>query len=213
MNNMNEEKLTSKEKIDKILGIKSDQSIDDFLDELTSDTDQLSATMNEISDEVKQNLQNIDNGIADIQKNDVLAPSILVDINSSMKEVEDLICLSKKMFKHIYESIICSDLLDSELISAASKLLEGIHINIAEFISLYRDKQRYIDKVKLMTFQQQLKIDLLDRKHKHDMEKATLKLDNNTIEGEATVGYSQEDMTRMLAEMQEKAEADEVMHQ
>ena len=63
---MNEEKLTSKEKIDKILGIKSDQSIDDFLDELTSDTDQLSATMNEISDEVKQNLQNIDNGIADI---------------------------------------------------------------------------------------------------------------------------------------------------
>ena len=63
---MNDEKLTSKEKIDKILGIKSDQSIDDFLDELTSDTDQLSATMNEISDEVKQNLQNIDNGIADI---------------------------------------------------------------------------------------------------------------------------------------------------
>ena len=41
------------------------------------------------------------------------------------------------MFKHIADSILTTDLVDSELIQAASKLLESIHINIAEFISIY----------------------------------------------------------------------------
>lgn len=210
---MSEEKLTSKEKIDKMLGIQSDQSIDDFLDNLTADVDKLSATVGNMSDEFKQNLQTIDNGIESMKKNEALAPTVLVDINSSMKEVEDLVCISKKMYKHVYESIICSDLIDSELISAASKLLESIHVNIAEFLALYKDKQRYIDKIKIMTFQHQLKLELMEKKHKQDMEKATLKLDTGAVDGEATVGYSQEDMTRMLAEMQEKAEAEEAMQQ
>ena len=208
---MSEEKLTSKEKIDKMLGIQSDQSIDDFLDNLTADVDKLSATVGNMSDEFKQNLQTIDNGIEAMKKNESLAPTVLVDINSSMKEVEDLVCISKKMYKHVYESIICSDLIDSELISAASKLLESIHVNIAEFLTLYKDKQRYIDKIKIMTFQHQLKLELMEKKHKQDMEKATLKLDTGAVDGEATVGYSQEDMTRMLAEMQEKAETEEAM--
>lgn len=52
----------------------------------------------------------------------------------SLREVEDMISLSKKMFKHIAESILTTDLVDSELVQAASKLLESIHINIAEFI-------------------------------------------------------------------------------
>ena len=210
---MSEEKLTSKEKIDKMLGIQSDQSIDDFLDNLTADVDKLSATVGNMSDEFKQNLQTIDNGIEAMKKNEALAPTVLVDINSSMKEVEDLVCISKKMYKHVYESIICSDLIDSELISAASKLLESIHVNIAEFLTLYKDKQRYIDKIKIMTFQHQLKLELMEKKHKQDMEKAALKLDTGAVDGEATIGYSQEDMTRMLAEMQEKAEAEEAMQQ
>jgi hypothetical protein len=53
---------------------------------------------------------------------------------------------------NIYENIITSDLIDSELIGAASKLLESIHINVAEFISFYKDKQRYMDKIRLMVF-------------------------------------------------------------
>lgn len=52
----------------------------------------------------------------------------------SLKEVEDMIGLSKRMFKHIADSILTTDLVDSELVQAASKLLESIHINIAEFI-------------------------------------------------------------------------------
>ena len=83
--------MTSKEKIDKVLGIESGESIDDFLDSLTIDkTDELSGIAATINDEVKQNLSNIDNNLKEIKSN-AIAPTILVDIDSSMKEVEDLI--------------------------------------------------------------------------------------------------------------------------
>ena len=69
------------------------------------------------------------------------------------------------MFKHVYESIITTDLVDSELVGAASKLLEGIHINISEFISMYKDKQKFIEKIQLMVFQQEQKKELMKIKH------------------------------------------------
>ena len=56
------------------------------------------------------------------------------------------------MFKHVYESIVSCELVDSELVSSASKLLEAIHINIAEVLSLYKDKMKYIERIKIMTF-------------------------------------------------------------
>ena len=83
--------MTSKEKIDKVLGIESGESIDDFLDSLTIDkTNELSGIAATINDEVKQNLADIDNNLKEIKSN-VVAPTVLVDIDSSMKEVEDLI--------------------------------------------------------------------------------------------------------------------------
>lgn len=83
--------MTSKEKIDKVLGVESGESIDDFLDSLTIDkTDELSGIAATINDEVKQNLADIDSNLKEIKSN-VVAPTVLVDIDSSMKEVEDLI--------------------------------------------------------------------------------------------------------------------------
>jgi len=70
----------------------------------------------------------------------------------SMKEIEEMIDLSKKLFKHIYNNVITSDLIDSELIESAAKMLESIHINIAEFLEMYRERQRFIEKIKLMVF-------------------------------------------------------------
>jgi hypothetical protein len=104
-------------------------------------TDEIQNTFDSIDDKVKENMQIIDNNISDIQTGKT-SDSILAikNMDLSMKEIEDLICMSKKMFKHIYENIISSDLLDSELISAAAKMLESVHINIAEFISMYKDR-------------------------------------------------------------------------
>lgn len=56
------------------------------------------------------------------------------DMDTSLREVEDLITLSKQLFKHLYENIVSSDLIDSELIEAAAKMLESVHVNIGEFL-------------------------------------------------------------------------------
>ena len=190
--------MTSKEKIDKALGIEAGESIDDFLDSLTLDkTDELSGIAATINDEVKQNLSNIDNNLKEIKSN-AIAPTILVDIDSSMKEIEDLIQISKKMFKHVYSSIISCELVDSELVGSASKLLEAIHVNIAEFLSLYRDKMKYVERVKLMTFQQEQRKELIQMKHDLDMKKLQQQVDVGAVDAEGKVSYSVEDLTKML---------------
>lgn len=193
------DKLTSKQKIDQLLGIKDDQSIDSFLDDLSMQTDEIQNTFDSIDDKVKENMQIIDNNISDIQTGKT-SDSILAikNMDLSMKEIEDLICMSKKMFKHIYENIISSDLLDSELISAAAKMLESVHINIAEFISMYKDRQRFIERIKLMVFQQEQKKELMALKHKYDMEKAALKNEPEALEAENMMAYSIEDITRIM---------------
>jgi hypothetical protein len=104
-------------------------------------TDEIQNTFDSIDDKVKENMQTIDNNISDIQTGKITDSILAIkNMDLSMKEIEDLICMSKKMFKHIYENIISSDLLDSELITAAAKMLESVHINIAEFISMYKDR-------------------------------------------------------------------------
>ena len=115
-----------------------------------------------------------------------------------MKEIEDLIDLSKKLFKHIYMNITSSDLIDSELIAAAAKMLESIHINIAEFIQLYRDKQHFIERIKIMVFQQEQKKELMKLKHQYDMEKLQMKNTDKEAENAEMIAYSIEDITRIM---------------
>ncbi len=197
--------MTSKEKIDKLLGIENNQSIDDFLDDISLDVDKLSASFDNIQEDVQQNIKNVDSKIKEINSGSVLE---INDLTMSMKEIEDMIVLSKKMFKHIYENIISSDLLDSELISAASKLLESIHINIAEFISFYKDKQRYIDRVKIMVFQQEQKKELMILKHQQDLEKLKYRNESEQIDENANnVTYSFEEVLKGISDYEkEKSE-------
>ena len=195
--------MTSKEKLDSILGIKDNQSIDSFLDDLANQTDEISNTFSQIDDKVKENLQIIDNNISEIQSGKTNQLLALKNMDISMKEVEELIDLSKKMFKHIYENIVSSDLLDPELVQAASKLLESIHINIAEFLQMYRDRSRFIEKIKVMIFQQEQKKELMLLKHKYDMEKLSMKSEPEAIDAENMVSYNIEDITRAMHQIEE----------
>ena len=133
------------------------------------------------------------------------------DLDSAMCEIEELISLSKKMFKHVYESICSSDLIDSELVSSISKLLEGIHINIAEFISLYKDKQRYVDKVRLMIFQQEQRKELMNIKHQQEIEKIKLKQQDNVVDADGDSVYNQDYVIKML-EKYDQEQAEESQH-
>ena len=195
-------KLSSKDKIDAVLGITGGKSVDEFLDGLSLDTEAIHETLGAIDDQVQTSLQNIDQAASNIQSQSEQSSSILEikNIDLSLREVEDMISLSKKMFKHIAESILTTDLVDSELVQAASKLLESIHINIAEFIQLYRSKQQFVDKIKVMIFQQEQKKELMLLKHKLDLEKISKKDtgDPKAVEAEGMVSYSQESIIKAM---------------
>lgn len=195
---------SSKEKIDEMLGIQDNQSIDDYLDSLNMNVDQISATFGQIEDSVKQSVSDIDSEIAKMNsdQNSILT---IQNLDLSLKEIEDLIGLSKQIFKHIYDSITTTDLIDSELVHSCASMLESIHLNLAEFISIYKDKQKYIDKIKLMIFQQQQKKELMELKHRHDMEKLAMtggKSDEKgAIDVEGNVKYDQNEIIKMLKNM------------
>lgn len=195
-------KLSSKDKIDAVLGITGGKSVDEFLDGLSLDTEAIHKTLGVIDDQVQTSLQNIDQVASNIQSQSEQGSSILEikNIDLSLREVEDMISLSKKMFKHIAESILTTDLVDSELVQAASKLLESIHINIAEFIQLYRSKQQFVDKIKVMIFQQEQKKELMLLKHKLDLERLSKKDagDPKAVEAEGMVSYSQESIIKAM---------------
>lgn len=192
------EKLTSKQKIDQLLGIESDQSIDSFLDDLSEETSKINETFQEIDSNVKDKIQEIDKDIVEVQSGKTNSILALQNMELSMKEIEDMIDLSKKLFKHIYMNITSSDLIDSELIAAAAKMLESIHINIAEFVQLYRDKQHFIEKIKIMVFQQEQKKELMKLKHQYDMEKLQMKNTDKETENAEMIAYSIEDITRIM---------------
>lgn len=207
-------KLSSKDKIDAVLGITGGKSVDEFLDGLSLDTEAIHETLSAIDDQVQTSLQNIDHAASSIQSQSEQGSSLLEikNIDLSLKEVEDMISLSKKMFKHIAESILTTDLVDSELVQAASKLLESIHVNIAEFIQLYRSKQQFVDKIKVMIFQQEQKKELMLLKHKLDLEKLSKKDagDPKTVEAEGMVSYSQESIIKAMNTHDDDDKEDEV---
>lgn len=192
---------STKQKLDEVLGIKDDQSIDDFLDDISLNAEQLSSTFESVSEQVKSDLTNVDTKLAEINSgNQTDIQLAMNDLASSMKEVEDLVVLSKQMYKHIYENFCSSDLLDSELIGAAAKLLESIHINVKEFIDMYRERQRNIERLQ----QQQAKFEhdvfMENLKHKHAMERIQAKGDDGAIDVESgMVNFSQDEIIKALA--------------
>lgn len=201
------EKVSSKEKLDKLFGIEDGGSIDDFLDTFTvlddeNDCKKLEEAVSEIDNNVKENIDNIDKQIKEISKTKKDVTCDIQDINDSLKEVEEMIVISKKLFKHVYISLTSTDLIDSELLSSASKLLESIHVNIAEFISLYKERQGFVDRIKLMMFQQEQKKELMNLKHQQDMEKLEYKTKHSNmyieVKPEETVEFSQEKIIKML---------------
>lgn len=195
-------KVSSTDKINAVLGITGGKSVDEFLDGLSLDADAIHSSLTAIDDQVQSSLDSIDQAAMAIQSQSGEQSSILQikSIDLSLQEVEDMIGLSKKMFKHVAESILTTDLVDSELVQAASKLLESIHINIAEFIQLYRSKQQFVDKIKVMIFQQEQKKELMLLKHKLDLEKIEKKdaSDPKVLEAEGMVSYSQESIVKAM---------------
>lgn len=199
---------STKQKLDEMFGITDGKTVDDFLDGLNLDAQKIEDTMSSIDDGVKAQMKQIDECSKGIMENPGDSVLQIKTMDDSLKQVEDLVVLAKGIFKHIYESVMASDLIDSELVQSLANLMEGIHLNIQEFISLYRDKANFVNKIKTLVFQQQQKKELMRIKHEYDMEKLKFKDGPQTIDAESTVVFDIDSIVRQLDEKKKNENAD-----
>lgn len=191
----------SKQKLDEMLGIKG--SIDDYLNELSinSSENSVSAAFEKIDENVKTAVAELDSGLKALETS-ADPKQDLVKVDQSFSNIDDLIDISKQMIKHMYNSIITTDLIDSELIAAAGSLIEVAHRNVKEYLDIYRDRLRFYDRVKFEMLQQEHKKELIQLKHDLDMKKAAANTIDVTPEGMQS--FSQEKIIDMLNHMDEQ---------
>ena len=141
-----------------------------MLDELNVDSESVHKTLDGFDSTLQNAVKQIDNKALELQQNVGNGVLAISDMTASLKEIEGLISEAKEVFLHIKDNIVSTDLIDSELIQGAAKFLEAMHVNIAEFISIYKQKSKFVEKIKLMIFQQQQRIELAELKHKQNLE-------------------------------------------
>lgn len=157
----------SSTKISEALGI---ENVEDYLKDLDVDEGHLK----EIDDKVKENLANVDSQIEQYKNCGIDGISV-PDISESLNEVKELIIDSKTVLKHTLESVVTSEISDPELLGSFSKLVESLHLTIAEYIGLYKDRMAFVDRVRFEYIKHQNKLEEMDHKHKLDIEKMNMK--------------------------------------
>lgn len=166
------EPQSTQSKIDNLLGITG--TFDDFLDTLSVDT--ISDKFKEVDDKIHVELSAFDENAANANAIDDKA------LRTSLQNIDELIDTSKQILKHVHSCIVTTDLCDSELIQAFSKLLEAAHVTISEYISLYKNRLNFYDKLKMVTYQHSLQIKRMELKHQQDLEKMRLKNEQNAVD-------------------------------
>lgn len=191
MANIDQNIISAKDKLDNLLGISDDskvKTIDDYLNELEINQTSLS----DIENDIKTNLTNIDNNISNFKIENI------GDIQSSLGNIAELINTSKNIISHLYNNIINTDLIDTELVNATASFIEVAHRNTKEYIDLYKDRMKFLDKVKFEMIQLENKKELM--RYKHELEMQKLAKTGETVLPENTIEYTQEDIIRILDE-------------
>lgn len=185
----------STQDINKALGL-SDGGIDEFLGSLT--LDDTKEKLSKVDDAIKQDVDEIDSQMQQYNSGG-LSNIDIVKLDSSFSEMKELIEVSKMTIKHVYESVVTSELVDSELVQALSKLLEATHLSISEYISMYKSRMAFYDKVRMEQLKQKYKLEQMDYKHKLDMEKLNAIKKSDAVDvPNNMVAYSQEDLIREI---------------
>ena len=188
----------STQKLNEALGI---ESIDSFLSSLDVDKEKIDQ-LNNLDDQVKEDIQKIDTQIDNYKKKGIVHVNI-DDIQYSLGHIKELVDVSKDTIRYIYNQLTDSELIDSELVGSFSKLLEAVHIQISEYIQLYKDRQNFLYKMQLEAVKQKNKLEQIRLKHELDMQKEELKNKNNAVTVDnMKVAYSQEDLIQQLDDIE-----------
>ena len=182
----------NKDRLNELLGIQEGQSFDDYMNEVTSpvndaqsvidQTTQLieetKAKVDEIDEKFQQNIQVIDNAKTQLQQNSQdgngsasVRIDNLVNVENAFKSIEDLVDTTKQMIANVYGIISSCDVLDAETVAAAASLIGETRQLISEYTSLYKQRIKFFDNVKMEQLKQEHRLEVLERKYQLDMEK------------------------------------------
>lgn len=199
--------MTPKEKLDQALGIDSSESIDDFLEDISIDSEGLQKSkeaVESIDHSLKMALDEVDNSIVEYSKSktdEAKRSEAVSGIESSLEEIGELVTVTKQIIKHIYNNIISTDLLDAELIEAASNFIKTAHENISEYIGIYKDRLKFYDKIQFEMIQHEHKKELLQMKYKLEAQNSPSGI---TGTAENMKVYSQEDIVKAMKDLDSK---------
>ena len=198
-----ERKLTTKERIDQALGISGGKSIDEMLDSLNVEAEEFHKAFDDMDGRINAELAVIDKKADELQRSEIGGQLAISDMTASLREIEKMIVSGQQVFQHVVNNITSSDLLDPELVHAAASFLESIHLNVAEFISIYKAKTKFVEKIKVMVFQQHQRIELAELKHKHNLELLREKEKGNAVDAQPGEGggyvFNTDDIVKSLA--------------
>ena len=180
----------NKDRLNELLGIKEGQSFDDYMNDGMSDMsdtqsviDQTAQLIQDTKDKVSEmdeqlnhQIEIIDQGKLQIQSTDENGSAsqridTMVNVENAFKSIEDLVDTTKQMIANVYGIISSCDVLDSETVSAAASLIGETRQLIGEYTSLYKQRVKFFDQVKMEQLKQQNRLELLERKHQLEMEK------------------------------------------
>lgn len=182
------------QKLNQALGI---ESIDSFLSSLNVD-DEKTRELTELDANVKANLERIDGQVQNYNEGGIQKVD-LDDIQQSLGQIRELVEISKDTVRYIYQQLVDSELVDSELVGSFSKLLEAVHVQISEYIQLYKDRQSFYSKVRLEAIKHQNKMEQMRLKNELDIEKFERTKQNEAVTVDnMKVAYSQEDLIKSL---------------
>ena len=180
----------NKDRLNELLGIKEGQSFDDYMNDGMSDMsdtqsviDQTAQLIQDTKDKVSEmdeqlnhQIDIIDQGKLQIQSMDENGSAsqridTMVNVENAFKSIEDLVDTTKQMIANVYGIISSCDVLDSETVSAAASLIGETRQLIGEYTSLYKQRVKFFDQVKMAQLKQQNRWERLERKHQLEMEK------------------------------------------
>lgn len=198
----------NKNRLNELLGIQEGQSFDDYMNEATAPVDEAQSVIDQTTkliEETKSKVDEIDEkfqenfSIIEKTKNEIQQSSKdengsasvridnLVNVENAFKSIEDLVDTTKQMIGTVYGIISSCDVLDSETVAASASLIGETRQLIAEYTSLYKQRIKFFDNVKMEMLKQQHKLELLERKYQLDEEKYN-RINSQPAEAEDVTG-------------------------
>ena len=230
----------NKDRLNELLGIQEGQTFDDYMNEASapvSDTQSIIDQTEKLLQETKDKVDEIDEkfqenfDVIEKTKNEIQSSKDqngsasvridnLINVEAAFKSIEDLVDSTKQMISSVYGIISSCDVLDSETVGAAASLIGETRQLISEYTSLYKQRIKFFDNVKMEMMKQEHRKELL--KMKYDLDKAkwdnqhpATPVDATSVPGvpDQSAGVGTMDMLKMLQQLDEEDDVVETVEQ